>query len=116
MTKINRQEIKQKLADWPVRFRAYAQANDRKAIWQMITSFGPFLALWVLMYFSLRWSYWLTFALALINGFFLVRIFIIQHDCGHRSFFKSQRVNKRLSYKKEWVHFYCIDKLIKFNV
>jgi len=41
------------------------------------------------MYFSLRVSYWLTLALALPAAFFLVRLFIIQHDCGHGAFFRS---------------------------
>jgi omega-6 fatty acid desaturase (delta-12 desaturase) len=46
---------------------------------------------WVLMYFSLDVSYWLTLALAVPAAFFLVRLFIIQHDCGHGAFFRSSR-------------------------
>jgi len=87
-------EITAALHDWPVRFRAYAQAHTGKAIWQIITSFLPFIGLWILMYYSLEWSYWITLALALLNAFFVVRIFIIQHDCGHRSYFKNQRWNR----------------------
>jgi omega-6 fatty acid desaturase (delta-12 desaturase) len=94
MTYYTDQEIKAALADWPVRFKAYAQADRTKAILQIITSFGPFIALWVLMYYSLNWSYWITLGLAVLNAFFTVRIFIIQHDCGHRSYFKSQKWNK----------------------
>lgn len=86
-------EIQRALKHWPILLKSYAQADTRKAILQMITSFLPFLALWVLMYFSLSWSYWITLGLAAINAFFLVRIFIIQHDCGHRSYFKSQTWN-----------------------
>jgi len=48
-----------------------------------------YVGTWVLMYFSLRVSYWLTLALALPAAFFLVRLFIIQHDCGHGAFFRS---------------------------
>jgi len=88
------QEIKAALADWPQRFKTYAQANHRKAIWQLVTTFVPFVALWVLMYYSLSWSYWITLGLGLVNAFFTVRIFIIQHDCGHRSYFKDQRWNR----------------------
>lgn len=87
-------EVKEALKDWPSRFRAYAQAENSKAIWQIINTFTPFLALWVLMYLSLEWSYWITLALAAVNGLLMVRIFVIQHDCGHRSFFKSQKWNK----------------------
>jgi omega-6 fatty acid desaturase (delta-12 desaturase) len=46
------------------------------------------------MYLSLAYSYWLTLALALPTGGFLVRIFIIQHDCSHGSFFQSKRANE----------------------
>jgi omega-6 fatty acid desaturase (delta-12 desaturase) len=45
------------------------------------------------MYFSLNWSIWITVGLGFINAFFLVRIFIIQHDCGHQSFFGSRKLN-----------------------
>ncbi len=75
-------------------FAKYARPNTRKAIIQILNTFLPFVALWVLMYFSLEWSYWITLGLAVVNAFFMVRIFIIQHDCGHRSFLKSQRWNK----------------------
>jgi omega-6 fatty acid desaturase (delta-12 desaturase) len=50
------------------------------------------------MYLSLELSYWLTLALALPAAGFLARIFIIQHDCGHGSFFKSARANDRLGF------------------
>jgi omega-6 fatty acid desaturase (delta-12 desaturase) len=50
------------------------------------------------MYYSLRWSVWLTLALGLVNGFFLVRLFIIQHDCGHQSFLKSKKWNNTIGF------------------
>lgn len=94
MKRYSNQEIAEAFKNWPVRFKAYAQTNRSKAIWQIITSYGPFFATWVLMYFSLQWSYLLTLMLAFLNAFFVVRIFIIQHDCGHRSYFKSQKLNR----------------------
>jgi len=45
------------------------------------------------MYYALDVSYWLTLGLALLAAGFLVRVFIIQHDCGHGSFFRSRRAN-----------------------
>jgi len=48
------------------------------------------------MYLSLDLSYWLTILLSLPAAGFLVRMFIIQHDCGHGSFFKSKRANEFL--------------------
>lgn len=63
---------------------------------QLFTSAGLYLAAVVLMYWSLHISYWLTLALAFPAAGFLVRTFIIQHDCGHGSFFASQRANNIL--------------------
>ena len=87
-------ELRQRLKNWPTLFHKYAQANTKKAVFQMITTFLPYLGLWALMYWSTFYSWWLTFGLAAINAFFLVRIFIIQHDCGHRSFLNNQVANK----------------------
>jgi omega-6 fatty acid desaturase (delta-12 desaturase) len=69
------------------------QKPDTASIWQIINSFVPFFALVIIMYFTLSVSYLITLPLSLIAAGFLVRIFIIQHDCGHGSFFKSKRYN-----------------------
>lgn len=79
--------------NWQQIVKKYQVPNTKIAVWQMITSFLPFIGLWALMYYSLSVSYWLTLGLALVNAFFLVRIFIIQHDCGHQSFTKSRKMN-----------------------
>jgi acyl-lipid omega-6 desaturase (Delta-12 desaturase) len=79
--------------NWQQMVKKYQVPNTRIAIIQMITSFLPFIGLWILMYLSLSVSYWLTLGLGLLNSFFLVRIFIIQHDCGHQSFTKSRKFN-----------------------
>jgi acyl-lipid omega-6 desaturase (Delta-12 desaturase) len=73
--------------------KAYQLPDNRKATWQALTSFLPFLGIWVAMYLLLQVSIWLTLGLALLNAFFLVRIFIIQHDCGHQSFTASRLAN-----------------------
>ncbi|HVO15080.1 MAG TPA: fatty acid desaturase [Alphaproteobacteria bacterium] len=64
-----------------------------KSWWQFANSFAPFLAIATLMQLSLAYSYWITLALAPLAAGLLVRIFIIQHDCGHGSFFRSRRLN-----------------------
>lgn len=71
----------------------YQRADLRHSIWQLANSLGPYLALWYLMFLSLRVSYLLTLLLALPTAGFMVRIFIIFHDCGHGSFFKSRQAN-----------------------
>ena len=60
---------------------------------QMASSFLPCVALYALMYASLALTYWATLALSVVTAAFIVRIFIIQHDCGHGSFFRSRRAN-----------------------
>ena len=90
------QEIKESLKNWKEILAKYQQPDNKRAVGQIISTFVPYVSLWVLMYFSLRWSILLTIALAIINAFFLVRIFIIQHDCGHQSFFKSKKLNNTI--------------------
>jgi len=85
--------IKESLKDWRTIVKKYQEPSAKKASIQLLTSFVPFVGLWVLMYYSLDWSYLITLGLAGIAAFFLVRIFIIQHDCGHQSFFKSRKAN-----------------------
>ena len=62
-------------------------------IWQLFNTLVPYAALWGLMYFSLRISWWLALPLAVLAAGFLVRVFIIFHDCGHGSFFPSRKAN-----------------------
>ena len=72
---------------------AFAHPIIEHGVLQLLTSFGPFVAGCVAMYLVFQISYLLTVALALPTGVLLVRIFIVQHDCGHGSFFASQRAN-----------------------
>jgi omega-6 fatty acid desaturase (delta-12 desaturase) len=71
----------------------YQNPNLRRSLWQMANSFVPFFVGWYLMYRSLEVSYLLTLALAAPVAGLLIRIFIILHDCGHGSFFKSTKAN-----------------------
>jgi omega-6 fatty acid desaturase (delta-12 desaturase) len=63
---------------------------------QVLTSVVPFVLTWILMLVSLDYSYWITLPLSVLASGFLMRIFIIQHDCGHGSFFRSQAANNAL--------------------
>jgi omega-6 fatty acid desaturase (delta-12 desaturase) len=65
-----------------------------RSIWQIINTFIPYIGLWVLIVYSLSVSYWLTAFLIILAAGFLVRLFIIFHDCGHGSYFKSQKANR----------------------
>lgn len=78
--------------------KSYQIPNFKKATIQIINTFLPFIAIWVAMYLLIDVSVWITLALAVVNGFFLVRIFIIQHDCGHQSFTPSKKMNNIVGY------------------
>jgi acyl-lipid omega-6 desaturase (Delta-12 desaturase) len=82
-----------KSAFWSDTVVKYKRPNRLKSSWQIINSLLPFCGLWYLMYLSIFWSYWLTLFLAVPTAGFLVRLFIIQHDCGHHSYFRSRRAN-----------------------
>ena len=85
-------------AVWKEIVAKYQQSSTWRALWQVTNTFVPFIALWCLMYFTLKISWWLVVPLAILAAGFLVRIFIIFHDCGHGSFFKSQRANNIMGF------------------
>lgn len=84
---------KQETAAWKAIVLKFQEPSLPRAVWQLVNTLGPYALLWYLMYLSLSWSYWITLPLAILAGLFLVRIFIIFHDCGHGSFFKSRLAN-----------------------
>jgi acyl-lipid omega-6 desaturase (Delta-12 desaturase) len=78
---------------WMQIISRYNFPDPIKSWWQIINSVVPYIVIWYLMYLSLNISYWLTLFLSVIAAGFMTRIFIIFHDCGHGSFFKSKRYN-----------------------
>jgi omega-6 fatty acid desaturase (delta-12 desaturase) len=77
----------------PASVAAYAKPDAASSLLNVATSVVPYLALVALMYVSLGISYFLTFALAVPAAGFLVRVFIVFHDCAHGSFFRSPQAN-----------------------
>jgi acyl-lipid omega-6 desaturase (Delta-12 desaturase) len=71
----------------------YRTPDTTRAIRQIVTTVVPFAFSVTAMVLSLQVSYWLTLLLAVPTAGLVIRFFIIQHDCGHGSFFASQRVN-----------------------
>ncbi len=69
------------------------QPSTPRAVWQLVNTLVPYALLWYLMYRTLEVSLWLTIPLAVLAGAFLVRVFIIFHDCGHGSYFRARRAN-----------------------
>ena len=71
----------------------YQQPSATRAFWQIANTLVPYAALWYFTYLSRNVSWWLVAPVAILAGAFLVRIFIIFHDCGHGSYFKSRWAN-----------------------
>jgi len=79
--------------DWKRIVVQYQQPCAARASWQIANTLVPYALLWFLMYHTRAVSWWLTLPLAVLAGAFLVRVFIIFHDCGHGSFFKCRAAN-----------------------
>ncbi len=80
-------------AEWKAIVAPYQKPSTWRATWQIVDTIVPYALCWVLMYWTVTISWWLTIPLAMIAGALLVRVFIIFHDCGHGSFFKSRVAN-----------------------
>lgn len=78
---------------WRSSLARFQQPSARRAAWQVANSIVPYGLLWWAIHWSLGVSWWLTVPLAVLAAGFLVRIFIIFHDCGHGSFLRSSRAN-----------------------
>ncbi|PKR84807.1 fatty acid desaturase [Heyndrickxia camelliae] len=87
-------QSKSSIREWKEKLKTFEKPRISASVRQLINSVGPFLLLWVLAYFSLQVSFWLTLLCAIPAAGFLVRTFIIFHDCTHHSFFKNRKANK----------------------
>src|ERR1051325_6976427 len=86
------------VAAWKAIVAKYQEPSLPRAIWQIVNTFVPYALLWYFMYLALPVSWWIVAPLAILAGGFLVRIFIIFHDCGHGSYFESRRANDILGF------------------
>ena len=78
----------------PEIIKKYSKKSNSKALWQNINTLVPYFALFYLAMTSLNAeAYGLAFACTLLLALFIVRIFMLMHDCGHKSLFKTQIFN-----------------------
>ena len=78
---------------WPKALAIYREANDGRGVAEILVTGIPLIALAVTMWASLHVGYWLCLILSVPTGGFLVRLFMIQHDCGHGAFFRRRVAN-----------------------
>jgi acyl-lipid omega-6 desaturase (Delta-12 desaturase) len=81
---------------WHKRLSHYAKPDAARAVGQLLTTLVPLLASAAALFYGLAHGFWPALLCAIPAALFLVRLFIIQHDCGHGSYFASKRLNDAL--------------------
>ncbi len=81
---------REKIEHWNRILRPYWGADTRRSVTQLTLTVLAFLGFWYASYRALEVGWWLTLLLAIPTTGFLMRLFMIQHDCGHGSYFKSR--------------------------
>ncbi len=78
--------------EWTKQLRQFEKPDARSAGWQIINTLVPYLGTLILAYFTMRWRLpgWVTVLFGIPAGAFLIRLFIIFHDCVHGSYLKSR--------------------------
>ena len=85
-------------ADWKGIVLEFQEPSRLRANWQVINTLGPYAFMWYLIFLSKDSPWWQTIPLAMVAGALLVRVFIIFHDCGHGSFYRSRRANDAVGF------------------
>jgi omega-6 fatty acid desaturase (delta-12 desaturase) len=81
-------------SDWIGVLNRYRDPNVLRSTLELVVTAAPFVALWALIWAAWHFGFWyVSFLLAVPAGAFLVRLFMIQHDCGHGSFFRRRATN-----------------------
>lgn len=79
--------------DWVRILSTYRDPSPMRSTFELGVTLVPFVLLWAAAWWSLSISLWLTLVFSLINAAFLLRLFAIQHDCGHGAFYKSRNLS-----------------------
>ena len=79
--------------DWVRVLARYREPDPARSAFEVAVSVGPFIVIWGLALWALQISHLLAFALGVVNAVFVLRLFLIQHDCGHGAFFANKRVS-----------------------
>ncbi len=83
----------QSAASWSKALARYRTPHTGRSFVELGITIGPFLGLWALACVGIYFGYWISLLLVIPAAGFLLRLFMIQHDCGHGSFFRAQWLN-----------------------
>jgi acyl-lipid omega-6 desaturase (Delta-12 desaturase) len=72
----------------------YRTSNVMKASWQIVNTLVPYAMAWCGAWYLYNVNYWASLACSVLIGCFMLRIFVLHHDCTHGSFFKTRRANE----------------------
>jgi len=99
----------------------YREANTARGVFELVVTVVPLLVIWAVIWAALDRGYWIGLLLAVPAAGLLLRLFMIQHDCGHGSFFRGRRANEQCSSRKrfriahefilDWPLEYCLSNL-----
>ena len=78
---------------WGQILARYKRPHAGRGLVEILVSAAPLMVLWGFAWWAVSRGWWWAGALSIPAGFFLVRLFMIQHDCGHGSFFRDKRLN-----------------------
>jgi len=79
---------------WRKRLALYQQPNAVRSVVEIGLSLGPLLAIWAAGWVAVHFGlWWVALLLSIPAAGFVLRLFMVQHDCGHRAFFKSPAAN-----------------------
>ena len=94
----NENEIVEDLKNWKEIIKPYATPESKLAKTQIYNTFLPFVMLLIAAAIIYEYSIWATVFVSFVAGLFLTRVFIIQHDCGHQSFFPDRKLNDTMGF------------------
>ena len=78
---------------WMPVLARYREPQGARSLFEILVTAVPFVILWTLTWLALGVGYWLCLLMAVPTAFFLMRLFMIQHDCGHGALFRHRAAN-----------------------
>lgn len=83
---------------WPKKLKPYMVKSNPRATLQVLNTLVPYVLLWILYSQLIQHSFLWFIPFGLIMALFMLRIFVLMHDCGHNALFRSNRANKLVGF------------------